>query len=213
MPPWRGSLKRGFYSGSTCLCRFSKPPHTAKRDSYTFWRSTRLGLCMRALVRDVMPSRSLASDGLLAPASSARASSDDRTRRHRAASVIGIGDDAAVVARRDANAQTVLTTDAQVEGVHFDRRFSTPGGHRVPGAGGQPERSGGHGSRAALGAALAGAAGRYWRSTTSTALVDGVAQLAGAARDGRGRRQPHAQPGTADGRYHGGRRGPRRAGC
>ena len=42
-----------------------------------------------------------------------------------AAVVIGIGDDAAVVAPTR-NAQTVLTTDAQVEGVHFDRRFSGP---------------------------------------------------------------------------------------
>ena len=39
--------------------------------------------------------------------------------------VIGIGDDAAVVAPTR-NAQTVLTTDAQVEGVHFERGFSTP---------------------------------------------------------------------------------------
>lgn len=39
--------------------------------------------------------------------------------------VIGIGDDAAVIAPTR-NSQLVLTTDAQVEGVHFDRRFSTP---------------------------------------------------------------------------------------
>ena len=39
--------------------------------------------------------------------------------------VVGIGDDAAVaVAER--GALQVLTTDALVEGVHFDRRFSTP---------------------------------------------------------------------------------------
>ncbi len=38
--------------------------------------------------------------------------------------VIGIGDDAAVVVPTR-NAQTVLTTDAQVEGVHFQRRFSS----------------------------------------------------------------------------------------
>jgi thiamine-monophosphate kinase len=46
--------------------------------------------------------------------------------RHRSHGglVIGIGDDAAVVAPRR-NAYTVLTTDAQLEGVHFDRRFST----------------------------------------------------------------------------------------
>jgi thiamine-monophosphate kinase len=46
--------------------------------------------------------------------------------------VIGIGDDAAIVTP-SRNAQTVLTTDAQIEGVHFDRRFSTPAdiGHRA----------------------------------------------------------------------------------
>ncbi len=38
--------------------------------------------------------------------------------------VIGIGDDAAVVTT-PRNAQTVLTADALVEGVHFDRRFSS----------------------------------------------------------------------------------------
>jgi thiamine-monophosphate kinase len=36
--------------------------------------------------------------------------------------VVGIGDDAAVV-RRDRNALQVLTTDALLDGVHFDRRF------------------------------------------------------------------------------------------
>jgi thiamine-monophosphate kinase len=39
--------------------------------------------------------------------------------------VIGIGDDAAVVAG-GRNTHQVLTTDALVEGVHFDRRFSRP---------------------------------------------------------------------------------------
>jgi thiamine-monophosphate kinase len=39
--------------------------------------------------------------------------------------VIGIGDDAAVAAA-DRGTLQVLTTDALVEGVHFDRRFSTP---------------------------------------------------------------------------------------
>ena len=47
------------------------------------------------------------------------------TGRPAASLVIGIGDDAAVVAPTR-NAQTVLTTDAQVEGVHFERRFSAP---------------------------------------------------------------------------------------
>jgi thiamine-monophosphate kinase len=39
--------------------------------------------------------------------------------------LVGIGDDAAVVTSTR-NAQTVLTTDAQVEGVHFERHFSSP---------------------------------------------------------------------------------------
>jgi thiamine-monophosphate kinase len=49
----------------------------------------------------------------------------EATGRPLASLVIGIGDDAAVVAPTR-NAQTVLTTDAQIEGVHFERRFSTP---------------------------------------------------------------------------------------
>ena len=38
---------------------------------------------------------------------------------------VGIGDDAAVV-KPERGALEILTTDALVEGVHFDRRFSTP---------------------------------------------------------------------------------------
>jgi thiamine-monophosphate kinase len=40
--------------------------------------------------------------------------------------IVGIGDDAAVVAS-DRGALQVLTTDALVEGIHFERRFSSPG--------------------------------------------------------------------------------------
>lgn len=39
--------------------------------------------------------------------------------------IVGIGDDAAV-ARPERNALEILTTDGVVEGIHFDRRFSTP---------------------------------------------------------------------------------------
>jgi thiamine-monophosphate kinase len=46
--------------------------------------------------------------------------------------VIGIGDDAAVL-EPPRNRLDIVTTDAAVEGVHFDRRFMDPGaiGHRV----------------------------------------------------------------------------------
>jgi len=46
--------------------------------------------------------------------------------------VVGIGDDAAV-AMPDRGALQVLTTDALIEGIHFDRRFSTPAdiGHKA----------------------------------------------------------------------------------
>src|SRR5262245_38154554 len=46
--------------------------------------------------------------------------------------LVGIGDDAAVV-EPERNAADVITTDALVEGVHFDRAFVSPAdiGHRA----------------------------------------------------------------------------------
>ena len=94
--------------------------------------------------------------------------------------VVGIGDDAAVV-EAARNARLVLTTDALVEGVHFDRR-SRRRPTSVTGAGGQPERLGGHGRRAARGRCS------RWRCRTRSevddvdGLMDGLVALAGAAR-------------------------------
>ena len=106
MPPRRGSLKRGYYSSSTCLRRFSDPPHTAKRG--IFLTVAELGehaLLARLLTRLPRPSASV---------------------------LVGPGDDAAVVATAR-NERLVITTDAVVEGVHFSRAYSTPAdiGHRA----------------------------------------------------------------------------------
>ena len=103
MPPRRGSLKRGYYSSSTCLRRFSDPPHTAKRD--TFLLLGEHALLARLLARLPRPSPTV---------------------------LVGPGDDAAVVAG-SRNERLVVTTDAVVEGVHFSRAYSTPAdiGHRA----------------------------------------------------------------------------------
>jgi thiamine-monophosphate kinase len=103
MPPRRGSLKRGYYSSSTCLRRFSDPPHTAKRD-------TSLLLGEHALLARLLA----------------------RLPRPSPAVLVGPGDDAAVVAG-SRNERLVVTTDAVVEGVHFSRAYSTPAdiGHRA----------------------------------------------------------------------------------
>ena len=103
MPPRRGSLKRGYYSSSTCLRRFSDPPHTAKRESFLLLGEH--ALLARLLARLPRPSPTV---------------------------LVGPGDDAAVVAG-SRNERLVVTTDAVVEGVHFSRAYSTPAdiGHRA----------------------------------------------------------------------------------
>ena len=106
MPPRRGSLKRGYYSSSTCLRRFSEPPHTAKRGVLlTVAELGEHALLARLLTRLPRPSASV---------------------------LVGPGDDAAVVATTR-NERLVITTDAVVEGVHFSRAYSTPAdiGHRA----------------------------------------------------------------------------------
>jgi thiamine-monophosphate kinase len=106
MPPRRGSLKRGYYSSSTCLRRFSDPPHTAKRGNFlTVAEVGEHALLARLLTRLPRPSASV---------------------------LVGPGDDAAVVATAR-NERLVITTDAVVEGVHFSRAHSTPAdiGHRA----------------------------------------------------------------------------------
>ena len=54
-----------------------------------------------------------------------RARLSAQSRRSRRGLVVDIGDDAAVVVPTR-NAQSVLTTDAQIEGVHFERRLAAP---------------------------------------------------------------------------------------
>ena len=118
MPPRRGSLKRGYYSSSTCLRRFSDPPHTAKRDIYDPPRPSVVGPSGARLT--IVSERSLLAR-LLA-----------RLPRLSPTVLVGPGDDAAVVAG-SRNARLVVTTDAVVEGVHFSRAYSTPAdiGHRA----------------------------------------------------------------------------------
>jgi thiamine-monophosphate kinase len=75
----------------------------------------------------------VSQDSQLPPAADVQAVGERRLIAHiqrrlpaaPAALVIGIGDDAAV-ATADRGALQVLTTDALVEGIHFDRRFSRP---------------------------------------------------------------------------------------
>ena len=115
--------------------------------------------------------------------------------------VVGPGDDAAVI-EPERGALDVLTTDAQVEGVHFDRRFVPPDaiGHRALAVNLSDLAAMGARPRAALlSLALPG--------TLDVAVVDGVLDglLALAARDARDdhRRQHHAVAWSADGRRHG----------
>ena len=91
--------------------------------------------------------------------------------------LVGIGDDAAVV-EPERNRVEVLSVDALVEGVHFDRAFVAARRHRPSRARGQSERPGRDGRGAAPRAAFPRAARPACRSTTSTRIVAGLARLA-----------------------------------
>ena len=113
MPPWRGSLKRGRQQRFHLLSQVhSTPPHgKAGLPSPLF----------------SLPSRTVADLG-------ERAVIQRITARLATPAwlVVGPGDDAAVV-EPERGALDVFTTDVQVEGVHFDRRFVPPDaiGHRA----------------------------------------------------------------------------------
>ena len=104
---------------------------------------------------------------------------------------------------------TVLTTDALVEGVHFERRFSIAEdiGHRALAV--NLSDLAAMGARPRVGAAVAGAAGRDLRVEDVERLASTALAALAEPRTGRGdRRQPDAEPGplvvdvTAVGEIH-----------
>ena len=207
MPPWRGSLKRGFYSGSTCSRRFSNPPHTAKRDT-----STTSNRPAGSPPAPAHAGRHRRTPRRGAPDLSSTVSDlGERRCWHEFVSVCGspgrrppAWSSASATMRPSCtptrNAQTVLTTDALVEGVHFDRRFSRADDIGT-GAGGQPERPRRHG-RTPRWALLSLVLPDALPVADVDGMVDGIAGAGGAAHRGRGRRQPRAQPGTRGRRHH-----------
>ena len=94
--------------------------------------------------------------------------------------LVGIGDDAAVAAV-DRGALQILTTDALVEGVHFDRRFSSLSdvGYKAIAVNASDVAAMGGASRLALLSLMLPAS-----TTTSDvdALLDGVVEMAAEAR-------------------------------
>ena len=90
---------------------------------------------------------------------------------NRAGTLLGIGDDAAVI---DVGGAAVVTHDMLVEGVHFRRVDHEPAGSRAQGARRQPLRPRRHGRRAGRGASWASASRRASsRATTSTPSTPG----------------------------------------
>ena len=119
--------------------------------------------------------------------------------------LVGIGDDAAVV-EPERNRLEVLTVDAIVEGVHFDRAFTPPAaiGHRALAVNLSDLAAMGAAPRLAL-LSLALPAALPLRRLRR--LVDGLAALAGQHRRARRRRQPDPVARAPDDRRHGRRGG------
>ena len=125
--------------------------------------------------------------------------------------LVGIGDDAAVV-EPERNRVEVLTVDALVEGVHFDRAFVPPDaiGHRALAVNLSDLAAMGAAPR--LGAAVDGVAGPAPRRRFRRSHL-GIHGAGGAPSAPPRRRQPHAIPGSADARRHRARHGQAPAGA
>ena len=109
-----------------------------------------------------------------------RTDSRAASRPRRPALVVGIGDDAAVAAP-DRGALQVLTTDALVEGVHFDRRFSSPADIGYKALAVNVSDVAVDGRRAAVRAAVADAPARLTVARRSTACWTDCSQMAAEA--------------------------------
>ena len=115
--------------------------------------------------------------------------------------LVGIGDDAAVV-EPERNRVEVLTVDAIVDGVHFDRAFTPPDaiGHRALAVNLSDLAAMGAAPRLAL---LSMALPPTLPLADFDAIVGGFAALAAALPRAGRRRQPDANAGTTDDRRHG----------
>lgn len=94
--------------------------------------------------------------------------------------VIGVGDDAAVI-QPERNALEVITTDSQIEGVHFDQAFVRPGdiGHKALAVNLSDLAAMGAAPRAALLSLILPPA---WPVAHFDALIDGIFALAAGVR-------------------------------
>ena len=125
--------------------------------------------------------------------------------------LVGIGDDAAVV-EPERNRLEVLSVDALVEGVHFDRAFTPPAaiGHRALAVNLSDLAAMGAAPRLAL---LSLALPASLPLADFDGIIDGLAALAARSRMHHRRRQPDAIAGPAGDRHHGHRHGQAAAGA